>query len=258
MDRPRVYKTEAVVLKGVPTGEADRVLTLYTPYLGKFNAVARGVRRPGSHLGGHTEPLVHTRLLLARGQSLDTITQAEALATFPSLREDLHRLSQALYAADLLIRATPEGEPSPPVFHLLLDLLRGLDRLQRRGPAETLLRWYELRLMALLGYLPELHRCVHCTSPLSPGEHLFAPLAGGAVCPRCAPRARPPLTPLSTTALKVLRFLAGARAGDVPRLQVPPEVMAQLKRLLGDYIRLTLEREVPSARFLEGLRRAGH
>ena len=99
--RLRTYKTEGVVLKQMPLGEADRILTILTPDVGKVRAVARGVRRAKSRLGGHLDLLNQVSVSLSKGRSLDAVNEAEAFRSFRVLREDLERVSKALYMAEL-------------------------------------------------------------------------------------------------------------------------------------------------------------
>src|SRR3989304_4519194 len=108
MPIPRLYKTEAVVVRAMDLGEADRILTLLTPGLGKLRAVAKGVRRSQSKLGGHLDLLTRSSVMVARGKNLDIITQAQGLDSFLPLRNDLMRLGCGLYAAELAERFTPE------------------------------------------------------------------------------------------------------------------------------------------------------
>ena len=123
---PKIYKTEAIVLKHLAFGEADYLLTLYTPNEGKLRAVVKGARRVKSKLGGHLEPLMRTSLLITRGQNLDTINQAEVLDGHRAVREDLDRLSQAIYMMELVDAITPEEQPNYPIYLLLLDTMRSL------------------------------------------------------------------------------------------------------------------------------------
>ncbi|MGD8605174.1 MAG: DNA repair protein RecO, partial [Anaerolineales bacterium] len=108
--RERVYRTEAVVLRRFNLGEADRLLTLYTLRYGKVKAIAKGVRRPKSRKAGHLEPFTHVQLMLARGRELDIITQAEAMDSYPQLREDLVRIGQASYVIELADAFTVERD----------------------------------------------------------------------------------------------------------------------------------------------------
>src|SRR5580700_1429490 len=95
----RLYRTEALILRERRIGEADKILTLYSLDRGKFDAIAKGVRRPTSRKSGHLEVLTRVSLLLASGRSLDVITQSETVESFAVLRDDLERLSRAIYVA---------------------------------------------------------------------------------------------------------------------------------------------------------------
>src|SRR5215216_2252738 len=123
MNTPRIYKTEVVVLRQRKLGEADKILTLFSADEGKFDAVAKGVRRPGSRKAGHVEVLTHASLMIAHGRNLDIITQAQAVETYLPLRDDMPRLAAGLYVAELVDRFTGERIESYPVFRLLTETL---------------------------------------------------------------------------------------------------------------------------------------
>jgi len=250
MTAPKVYKTEAIVLKTLNVGEADRILSLYTPNLGKFSAIAKGVRRPKSKLGGHLGLLCHSSLMLARGQNLDIITQSETISSFLPLRGDLWRSSLALYAAELVDQFTAEREENYPVFKLLLDTLHRLCETKDR---ELTMRYFELHLLAHLGYKPELYQCLACKSALEPTTNFFSP-GGGVLCPECRGK-EPVARPISVNALKVMRFLASSDYATASRLRLNPELSGELESLLRHYIRYILEREVKTVEFLDRLRR---
>ncbi|MCX6023124.1 MAG: DNA repair protein RecO, partial [Chloroflexi bacterium] len=201
MPAPRAYRADAVVLKHLRIGETDRILTLLSPDLGKFRAVAKGVSKPGSRMAGHLEPLTHSALLVARGRNLDIVTQAQTVEGFRTVREDLPLASAAIYAAELAERFTEEQSGSPEVFHLLLTLLRWLDQAPA---AELPLRWFEAQLLEVTGFRPELMRCIECQEELEPRSHYFSPHAGGMLCSRCAGDG---VRVLSLNAQKVLRLL---------------------------------------------------
>ena len=137
MPRSRVYKTEAIVLRHQILGDADKIVTVYSPYLGKLRLVGKGVLKPRSRVGGHVEPLSRVSLLIARGQNLDVISQVSPIESFVELRDDLHRTAQALYAAELIDLFTGEEDASPELYEALLETLKGPDTKQgrRTGPA---------------------------------------------------------------------------------------------------------------------------
>lgn len=253
MTTPKVYKTEAIVLKRMNLGEADRILTLYTSNLGKFSAIAKGVRRPKSKLGGHLGLLCHSSLMLARGQNLDIITQSETIFSFLPLRSDLWRSTLAIYAAELVDQFTAEHVENHPVYKLLLNTLHWLCDTQ---DGELTLRYFELNLLTHLGYKPELYQCLGCKSALEPTTNFFSPASGGVLCPRC--RENEPLArPISLNALKVMRFLASSDYTRASRLRLSSELTRELESLMRHYIRHLLEREVKSVEFLDRLRREG-
>ncbi|HXH22997.1 MAG TPA: DNA repair protein RecO [Dehalococcoidia bacterium] len=251
MPRPRVYKTEAIVLRQRKLGEADKIVTLFSPNKGKLDAVAKGVRRTRSRLAGHLEPLTHGSYLLAEGRDLDIVTQAETLDAHPGLRLDLERMSRGLYCAELVDRLLPERSEAWPVFRLLRE---SLARIEQAESADLAVRFFETRLLDELGYRPRLDVCAVCDRRLEPVTNYWSAAAGGVVGPECT-QDLVQLQPLSLSGLKVLRLLARSSYADAARLRITGELALELEECLGGHIRYVLEREVRSARFVEALRR---
>lgn len=254
MARTRFYNTEAVVLRKSELGEADCILTLYTPIYGKLRAVARGVRRPKSKLGGHVELLTYSQMSLSKSRSLDIITQSQTIDSFLPLRDDLWRTSQALYVAEIIGQSTVEEEANFPLFKLLLDTLHWLCQ---SDDGETALRRFELHLTHCLGYRPQLYECLCCRTTLQPGDNFhFTPTGGGVLCHYCR-NEEPVVYPISTNALKIMRFLQRSDYASTNRLRVKPEFSAEIKWLLQGYIRCLLERKINSGEWLDRLQREG-
>ena len=248
MPRFRTYSTEAIVVRQTSLGETDRVLTLFTPQLGKLGAVAKGVRRPGSRMGGHLELLNLVRVSLAQGRTLDVITDAHAVQIFSGLRGQLHSISRAMYAAELVDRFSIDRSPNLPVYRLLLEALTLLDAGLE---APVLLRHFELMLLEHSGYRPELFWCVECRAELQPSGHAFSNTLGGVLCPDCRTGAGDPLTQVSLEGMKVLRYLQRApELGTSARLRAPAGVAVELERLCHLYVRHILDRELKSAAFV--------
>jgi DNA repair protein RecO (recombination protein O) len=243
--RERLYRTEAIVIRRSEIGEADRLLTLYTPQRGKLRVIAKGVRKPTSHLAGHVEPFARVQMLLAKGANLDIVTQSETVAAFRHLREDLECVGHAYYMAELLDRLTPDNQENPAAYHLLAGALTALDA---GAPPGLLVRWYELQMLDILGYRPELGHCVECRSPLEPLVNAFVPALGGVVCPACK---RIGVTrDLSVAAFKVLRHLQRSPWPEVARVRISPPALAEVDYTLRGYVNYVLEHEPRSAAFL--------
>lgn len=252
MPRPeRLYRVEAIVIRRRDWGEADRLLTLYTRELGKIQAVAKGARKPTSRKAGHIELFTHTRLLIARTRSIDIITQAETIEAYQALRASLEASTMAHYFAELLDRVTGEAEPDQPAFELLCSALSWLG-----DPDDPRLvaRYYELRLLELAGFRPELHNCPSCDERLGPVDTVFSPAQGGVLCPRCAQGARNTLA-LSLPAFKVLRYGQTRNWEQFRRLRLTPQLHAEVERVTHQYLLFVLERNLKSVEFLRQLRR---
>src|SRR4051812_21414672 len=180
---PGPLKTEAVVLRSLRYGEADRILHVYTPHRGRVSAIAKGVRRTRSRFGGRLEPFFHLRLVLHEGRSdLLTVTSAETVAGHPRLREHAAALDSAARACDAVSRLFGDAEPHPPVFHLLCNQLALLEADTGAATLANQLA-FRLKLLVAAGFAPQLAACAACGER----EHLvgFSGAQGGVVCPAC-------------------------------------------------------------------------
>jgi DNA repair protein RecO (recombination protein O) len=248
---PRVYATPAIVLRQRRLGDADKILTLYTARFGKVDAVAKGVRKTKSRLAGHVEPLTQATFQLAKGKSLDIVTQVEATESFQAVRDDLDRLSRGLYAAELLDKFTELHEEHFGLYRLLLDTLR---RIGTRADFDTPVRFYEMALLDTLGYRPELEECVSCRERLAPVTNYWTASGGGVVCPSCRID-EAAVRPIAPNTVKLLRLLLHGRFSDVARVSVDAELAGELERAMLEYVRWVLERDVRSAAFIDTVRR---
>jgi DNA repair protein RecO (recombination protein O) len=194
------------------------------------------VRKPASRKAGHLEPFTHVALLVARGRTWDIITQAETVTSFRDLREELDRTAYAYYFTELVDAFTEEEDSHPDLFDLLLAALGYLE--QSPNLALTA-RWFELRILKVSGYEPQLFRCIECGEEIRPVTNYFSAERGGVLCPRHGEGVRG-AEPIVVGALKVLRYLQKRPYRDIPSLQLTPARMRQLEKLLGDYIRYVL------------------
>lgn len=247
----RTYRAEAIVLKTLDFGEADRILTLLTRHFGKVRVVAKGIRRPTSRLSGHAEPLAHATFQMARGRELDVLTGAASRAQYRELREDLGRIAAGWYVAELADRFTVERSPSAPVFDLVETALRHLEA--DHAPA-LVCRWFDLHLLDRSGFRPELSRCVQCEGQLPETTNVWSPLAGGVICAGCLRAPEQIGIPLSVRALKSLRFLLISDFAAAAQLRVDEALALELERALRGFLHVVLDRDVMAARFIEQLR----
>jgi DNA repair protein RecO (recombination protein O) len=221
---PGSLKSEAVVLRSMRYGEADRILHLYTPDRGRLSAIAKGVRRSKSRFGGRLEPYFRLRLVLYEGRSdLLTVTSAETLEGHPRLREHAGALDGAARACDAVGRLFGDGEPHRGVYHLLANQLALLDAQPALATRAGALA-FRLKLLLAAGFAPQLAACASCGD----AEHIvgFSGAAGGVVCPACEASA-------FTLSEEAHEFLVGALGRPLAEAPgAPPRALAQAERAI--------------------------
>jgi DNA repair protein RecO (recombination protein O) len=193
-----LYRDLGVVLRTHKLGEADRIIVLLTAEHGKVRAVAKGIRKTKSRFGGRLEPLNHVNLLLYRGRELDIVSQAETMESCRALLDDLDRLTQGLALLEAVDRLTPDREPVPHLYRMLVGALRTL----AVRPSPLVVPAFFWKVLAAEGLRPELDSCVRCGA----GEPLvaFDLDEGGVLCRAC--RQGSAITP---AALALLRQILG-------------------------------------------------
>jgi DNA repair protein RecO (recombination protein O) len=175
-----LYKDEGIVLKTIKLGEADRIVTIFTRHHGKVRAVAKGVRKTKSRFGARLEPYTQVDLMLYRGRKeLDTITGADIISSFKTLKTGYVGLTAAAALAELVEKITPDRERAFSVYTLLLDALRSLEV----GGGSTVVPAFLVKLLSLSGYHPALTVCAGCGE--AGGLGAISAEMGGAVCRSC-------------------------------------------------------------------------
>jgi DNA repair protein RecO (recombination protein O) len=257
-DRQRLYRTEAIVLRRSDVGEADRLLTLLTPERGKLRVVAKGARKIASRKGGHVELFNHVGLLIARGRGeFDIVSQADTIEPYRALREDLHRSTYAHYAAELVDRFAEEGTAQPELFDLLSDALRWFSTT---SDLALTARYFEVRLLTLAGFQPQVFHCVkggELLAEIAEDEtYGWSPHEGGALCTRHA-EGRSDISRLSLGAIKVMRHAMRNEYHAFSATNVREAVALEVERAMHRYLTYVLERKLQSVEFIHVLRREG-
>jgi DNA repair protein RecO (recombination protein O) len=248
---PHQYVTDAIVLTRFDYGEADRIMTLFTPAHGKLKAIAKGVRRPKSRLGGSLEPLAELRVALARGRTFDVVTQVEVRHAWLRLRDSLESAATAWYLAELADRSLEERHEAEGLYSLLRHAYELLDAGMNPG---RLARWYEMRLADELGVRPEVERCVECDRMLEVDETFrWVPPLGGVLCHRC-PGPPADRAGLSLDAIKLLRAYQRMDVEAIAALRLPAAVEREVEQAMRDFLSYSLEREARSRPFLDEVR----
>jgi len=241
------YREEAVVLRKLDYGEADRIYTLLTKDHGKIGAIARGVRKTSSKLASALEVYSQVDIQLAHGRNLDVIAQVVRKQT-PRIEADLERTSRAALIAELAERMTEDRHPIEDLYELTcwaLDEL-ALDPEPRRAAA-----FFLSAALDLMGYAPQLADCAGCGRPLAETSHAFSAASGGFVCANCADPAEPVVSP---GAIKVLRVMVGRDVELYRRLKLSTAIMDEVDDVLADQLEYHLDKRLNSLKFLRRMR----
>lgn len=246
-------------------GEADRILTIMTPQLGKLRVIAKGTRKITSRKAGHVELFTRVRLLLAHGRTFDIVSQAETVEPYRPLREDLLRGSYAHYLSELIDAFAQEGSEDIALYDLLVN---GLTWVAEAPNPAIAARYFELRLLTLTGYRPQLFRCARTGEPVDidtpagegkparPPTIAFSPTEGGVLCPAAANQARDAMA-VSVNTLRLLRALQTEPFEDVSTRQFTPAALGQAEQVMRRYLTFILERNLRSTHFLHQLQSEG-
>ena len=249
--RERSFRTPAIILRRFDLGEADRLLTLLTPRHGKIEVVAKGARKLTSHKTGHVELFTRADMLIHRGRDLGIAVQAEMVAPYLPLRDDLTLGAYAGYADEMADRFTNSGDDETARLFTLLD--ETFHRLCTETDPRLALRYYEMHLLDQVGFRPELNECVIGHEPVQPEDQFFSYAEGGVVCSQDAARGTS-FIPLPMLTLKVMRHMQRSPYAHVKDLQINSVLHDDLERLMQGYITFLLERRLQSADFIRRLR----
>lgn len=231
-------KAHALVLRTTDFSETSRIATLWTRELGKVRALAKGGRRLRSNFENALDLLTECRIVLLRKSSggLDLLTEAQVVRRFAALRGDLQALYAGYYVAELLSDAFEEQDPHPALFD---EALATLEVLGTPGvvTAVRVVR-FELVLLRELGWSPSLENCAACGKAVESAS-AFSAAAGGVVCAACqaAQRDRRRLSGAAWAALREL-----GNSGEAWQRAWAPDVRAELRQLLGQYVTYLLGR----------------
>jgi DNA repair protein RecO (recombination protein O) len=241
------YRDEAVVLRKLNYGEYDRIFTLLTREHGKVGALARGVRRPTSRLASALDLFSRVDVQLARGRSLDVVTQVVRLPG-PRLLAEPERTAHAALVAELADRVTEDRHPMEGAYELTAA---ALEELAREPQPRRATAWFLTVALDFLGFAPQLDDCVSCARPLAEAPAPFSPPAGGFLCADCSP---PGMSPVPVQTLKVLRLMASGDIDLYRRVRLADELLADVELVLEAQLEHHLDRQLRSLRFLRQMR----
>lgn len=250
-----ISKTEGIVLKHINLGEADKILTILTRNKGKIKAIAKGCRKPKSSLLSSSEVFVFSEFVLYKGTNFYHISQAETRETFFNIRKDLLRLSYAAYFTELAEAVSDEDIPSERLFLLLAKTLYYLSVGEM--PIGLLCLGYQLKLMDISGYRPNLHRCSLC-GKASEDYTRFSIDLGGVICRDCSAdenmKKAGEVFKISQGTAEALKFLLNIEISRLNTKKIDNTIFNEIERITRAFTRNHLDKRFKSLDFLDTIK----
>jgi len=248
--------TDAIVLRVMDYGESDRIVTFCTADFGKIRGIAKGARRSRKRFANVLEPFSCSRIQFSRTrpEGLALIEICDGLCDFPAVRGDLEKTLAASYLTDLIDHFTPEDKNNHNTFLLLRDFLH---LLEGNALSESLLRFFEIRLLRVSGFDPVLDHCLVCKRPVEkPSSYRFEPAGGGLACIGCGIES-PESVRVSIGTVRMPQLARETEIGLLGRLQLSGRLAEESRLLLAHFIHHILGREPRSVHVLHEIRRLG-
>ncbi|OGO77236.1 MAG: DNA repair protein RecO [Clostridiales bacterium GWB2_37_7] len=245
-----ISKTQGIVLKYTNLGEADKILTILTRNKGKLKAVAKGCRKPKSSLLASSELFAFSEFVLYKGSSLYHITQAETRETFYNLRNDLLKLSYAVFFVEMADAVSEEELSSERLFLLLAKALYYL--AEGEIPVGLICLAYQLKVMDISGYRPSLQRCVHC-GKTEVQEYKFDIVLGGIICNACKKFEKNTIK-ISSGSLETIRILLNSEISRLNTLKIDNTIFNEIDKLTKRFVEAHLDKHFKSLDFLNEIK----
>ena len=244
--KKKYLQSEAIVLKVFDFAEADKIFTLLTPDNGIIRVVAKGVRKPKSRMGGHIDVLSKVNTYISLGDNLSNISQVEIINNYPVLKKDLSLISIGFYLLELCEKFSVENDPNNDIYY---HLSYSLDILQENSENALIVRWFEITLLMISGFLPELYNCLISGEELDEGGHLFSSVNGGLVNKKYATSTDSYIS-IDKNSIKALRYLSNNGWPEVQKINFGKNTLDKLKIVMRKYIQNITNSQINSEKFL--------
>lgn len=244
-------RTEGIVVREVSTGEADKIITLLTKGQGRVSALVKGGRRPRSRLSAASQVLCYGDWVLYRGRDLYSVNSCDVIEPFYEIRNDVVKLTYAAHFTDILMELIQENQPSPGLLKLLLNSLHMLAKTEKNPDLITCI--FELRATSIAGYAPHVQSCMNCGA--APEKtYSFSFRECGFLCDRtdCVERDGSAVL-LSSGASRAIQHIVYAPMKELFGFGLSQEVLQELARVTGRYLRERLERDFTKLDFLKSI-----
>jgi DNA repair protein RecO (recombination protein O) len=248
-----LYKTRAIVIKSINLSESDRLITFMTENHGKVKCVAKGARKAKNQFWGSLEPMSLINLIYfgREHQILFRLNHSDIIESFQTIRDNFDKLYTGIYFLDLIDAMILEGHWEPRVFGLLYQALAALNQQTQLDPLHRL---FEIRLLSLSGYKPQLEHCVLCRKIPENGMIPFSYSHNGILCSSCSNSARIDIK-LSVGTRNYIKKLLEVEIKTCERLKFPKSQSEEIEKVTHRLVLSHLGRELKSYPFIKNMAR---
>jgi DNA repair protein RecO (recombination protein O) len=243
-------KVQAIVLKAINVGEADKIITLFTDKLGKIQAIVHGARKSKSKFMASTQVFSYCEYIIYKGKSLYTINQGEIKESFQGMLSNLYSLTYCSYLMELVDVLIPNEEKNIELFYMLLKTMYLIT--DERIDSELLIRTFELKAMSISGYMPNLNRCSICSEESS-STFRFSSKLGGILCEKCLGNDVYSIK-VDFSTINTMKYIVKSEITKINMIRISQSVKNNMKIVLKNYIKYHLEREFKSLQFLDDIK----
>ena len=240
------FKTRGLILRQQNIGERDKLVWALTESHGILRAFARGAKSIKSSKAAATSLFTYSSLSVFEGRDSYSIDEAEALEQFIGLRSDVENMSLAQYFAELCLNLCPTGQEAGGYLRLMLNSLYMLSN-RLRDPIQVKV-CFEMRLVAMTGYMPDLVMCAECGEYES-DEMVFVPQTGRLYCSDCADKGGVQGVRLPRAAVTALRHTVYADFEKLFSFTLKSELLAPLSFASEQYIAYMTQKDYPTLQF---------
>lgn len=243
-----VVSTEGLVLRYADYKEADRVVVMLTPELGKLTVSARGARKPKSRLLAGAQLFCHADYHLFKFNEAYTMSQVELKDSFFNVRNDINKLAYATYIMNLTEEAAPPDERAHKLYRLVLDALKFFAYSEIN--AQDIVHAFEIKLIDILGYRPVLNNCSSCGGSCNNYKTIFSITDGGIVCENCRSNGHKKLS-IHVNTIKTMNHLLQMDMQRLNILKVSEQIRSELEEILPAYLEYVFDKRMISRKLIE-------
>lgn len=262
-------RTEGIVLRTFPFGEADLIVTFLTSDFGLIKVFAKSPRKIKSRFGSSLEPLTCSRVSFwgKEDANLPRLTQSDILHSFQMIRNNLHVFLKVSEIIELTITLVPEKDVNKKMYQLLFNTLRAIEqgiaefsghtpsgkgaggdsRGEKRvlGGIDFLMSHYKVKFLKYAGFAPKLDACGRCGKK----GFCFYISQGAILCESCAKAADAPIE-VSPAMMKLYADLLLWDTAKIQRIKPSHMLLAELAEIMGMHIKYILSKPLKSEAFV--------